>query len=101
MEQGVSTDNDIEILKSEIEFLKQEISVLKALCQDFRMTMEAQDEKKREIFSEKLARGPKTQWKQAVEMCPGRNNNGPHSWEKVTNIGKTPQTYSQCRFCGE
>lgn len=101
MEQGVSTDNNIAILKSEIEFLKQEITVLKALCQDFRMTMEAQDEKKREALREQLSREPKTRFSQATEMCLARYNCGPHQWERILHSGKEPRKYSQCRFCGE
>ena len=102
MEQGVSTNNnDIAILKSEIEFLKQEISILKALCQDFRMTMESQDEKQREALREQLASGPKTRFSQATEMCPARYDCRPHQWEKITHSGRTARIYSQCRFCGE
>ena len=101
MEQGVSTDNNIDILKSEIEFLKQEITVLKALCQDFRMTMETQDEKKREALREKLMREPKTEESQATEMCLGTYDCKGHSWQRIFHSGRCPRQYSQCVYCGE
>ena len=91
-------------VEAEIEILKHEVSVLKAMCKDLRMKMEAQDDAtKEQAKKNELARKTKTMESQDLELCPKRTDNGGHSWVILRGSSKSKEVYwwYGCTFCNK